>query len=312
MHKNLRFLKDLLILLFLIFWQVIDGRKFLILSNKYGNIGNQLYMTCFLIHWARVHNTLTFNFGLIGNEHYFKNTNQNIFLNYPFKNRFFYFSKLKNIISKSIDRISLRLSKDNTLPKVLSLRIIEITSETKLNDITNNILTNRILFLRNFIHNVPYSYFKDSFDSISSFLQPLSKFDKTILEPINKLSDCEILIGVVIRHGDYRYWKNGKYFLEASIYHKWMIESEKLFSPKKVGFFIASDEQQDLSIFNNQNIFFRSVNPIPNLYTLAHCDFMITVPSSFAGWSHFIGKVPCLTVDKNVRKVKIRDFENWF
>ena len=269
-------------------------------------------MTCFLIHWARVHNVLTFNFGLIGNEHYFKNTKQNIFLNYPFKRSLLSFSRLKYIISKSIDRISLRLPKDNTLPKLLPLRRIEITSDSKLMDITNNILTNRILFLRNFIHDVPYSYFKDSFDSISSFLQPLSKFDKTIREPINKLSDCEILVGVVIRHGDYRYWKNGKYFLETSIYQRWMVESERLFSPKKVGFFIASDEKQDLTIFHKQRIFFRHGHPISNLYTLANCDYMITVPSSFAGWSHFIGKVPCLTVDKNVRKVKITDFKNWF
>jgi len=132
----LRFFEDLLLLSLLIFWQLLDRRRFLILCNKYGNIGNQLYMTCFLIHWARVYNALTFNFGLIGNEHYFKNTKQNIFLKYPFKRSLFSFSRLKYIISKSIDRISLRLPEDNTLPKLLPLRRIEITSDSKLMDIT--------------------------------------------------------------------------------------------------------------------------------------------------------------------------------
>jgi hypothetical protein len=310
--KTLHALEDLVLLLILLFWQLIDRRRFIILSNKYGNIGNQLYMTCFLVHWANIHNVLTFNYGLIGNEHYFKNTKHDLFLNYPLKRKFFTFSKLKNIISKSIDRISLRLNRHNKFQKLCRLKSIELTSDSRCSEITKIIHNNRILFLRNFIHDVPYSYFKDSYDSISSHLKPLSKFDKTILEPINKLSDSEILIGVVIRHGDYRHWKNGKYFLKTSIYHRWMIELEKLFSPKKVGFFIASDEQQDLSIFNNQNIFFRSGNPIPNLYSLAHCDFMITVNSSFAGWSHFIGKVPCFIIDKNVRRVQITDFKNWF
>ena len=304
-------LGDLFLLSILIFWQIIDGRRFIILSNRYGNIGNQLYMTCFLVHWAKTYNVLTFNNGLIGNDHYFKNTKYNLFLNYPFKRSFFSFSKLKNIISKSIDRISIRLPKDSTLQKLLSLKKIEIKSDSKLQDITNNILKNRILFLRDFIHDVSYSYFKDSFDSISSYLHPLSKFDKTIREPINKLSDNEILIGVVIRHGDYRYWKNGKYFLETSIYHRWMIESEKLFSPKKIGFFIASDERQDLSIFSNQNIFFRSGNPVSNLYSLANCDYLITVPSSFAGWAHFIGKVPCLVINENITNITVNDFKNW-
>ena len=312
MHKILQLIKDFTFLFFLIFWQEFDGRKFIVLSNRYGNIGNQLYMTCFLIHWARIHNVLTFNFGLIGNDHYFKNTKHNLFLNYPCNRSFYSFPKLKYFISKSIDRISLRLSKHNRLQKLFCLNIIEFTSDSKLKDITNKILTNRILFLRNFIHEVPYSYFKESFDSISSYLEPLSKFGRSIQEPIDKLSNSEIIIGIVIRHGDYKHWKNGKYFLETSIYHRWMIESEKLFSPKKVGFFVASDEQQDLSIFSNQNIVFRLGNPIPNLYSLANCDFMISVPSSFAGWSHFIGKVPCLTIDNNVRRIKITDFKNWF
>ena len=51
--KTFHVLKDLILLSIFIFWQQIDGRRFIILSNKYGNIGNQLYMTCFLVHWLK-------------------------------------------------------------------------------------------------------------------------------------------------------------------------------------------------------------------------------------------------------------------
>lgn len=88
-----------------------------------------------------------------------------------------------------------------------------------------------------------------------------------------------------------------------------MIEIKKFFKNESVGFFIASDEKQDLSLFSGLNYFFRKGHPISNLYSLALCDYVISVPSSFVGWAHFIGKIPCLTLDRKVKKIELNDFK---
>ena len=90
-----------------------------------------------------------------------------------------------------------------------------------------------------------------------------------------------------------------------------MEKVESFFAPRKVGFFIASDEDQDLSIFDKHNFYFRSGHPLENLYSLSICDYLISVPSSFAGWAHFIGETPLLELDTKVCKPSINDFENW-
>ena len=132
-----------------------------------------------------------------------------------------------------------------------------------------------------------------------------------VQEPFQKLKDCDLIVGIAIRHGDYKQWQNGKYFLPAQTYQKWMNEIESLFSPKKIGFFIASDEEQDLTIFRNHTFFFRAGHPLSNLYSLSKCDYLVSVPSSFAGWAHFIGEVPCLTLGKEVRKLTVQEFKSW-
>jgi len=89
-----------------------------------------------------------------------------------------------------------------------------------------------------------------------------------------------------------------------------MEKVESLFTPKKVGFFIASDEEQDLSIFEKHNFFFRSGHPLENLYSLSKCDYLLSVPSSFAGWAHFIGETPLLNLDEHVREISRHDFKS--
>ena len=304
-------LLDIIVFGFLILWREVDGRKFIILSNRYGNIGNQLYMTCFLIHWAKKYKALTFNFGLIGNDVYFENTKNNLFLNYPTKKWILKFKNLKRFLSDSIDRISLRLINFQKIINSFGIDLIEIKPDSKCCDIERRILKTKILFLRDFIHEVPYSYFGGSFNDISTYLSPASCYQNSIDQPIHYLSACDIKIGVIIRHGDYRKWKNGEFFLKTKVYQKWMVEAEKLFSPKKVGFFIASDEQQDLSIFQKNIFYFRCGHAISNLYSLAKCDYLMTVPSSFSGWAHFIGKVPCLVLDRRIRTINLNDFKNW-
>ena len=291
-------------------WKITSGKKFVILCDKYGNIGNQLYMSCFLIKWANEFNVLTFNFGLIRNQQYFTKSTNDIFLRYPYR-KSFNSPKLQKILASSLNRISLRILNRQFFQKIKSLNLLQHKTNKDFHELETNIQKNDITLLRGFIHNQTYSIFRDVFSKIKEYFDIVSHHTSKINEPMEQLNDCEVIVGVAIRHGDYKTWQNGKYYLSTETYQKWMEKAESLFAPKKVGFFIASDEEQDLSIFEKHNYFFRSVHPLENLYSLAKCDFLLSVPSSFAGWAHFIGETPLLKLDKKVCKPSINDFDNW-
>lgn len=108
-----------------------------------------------------------------------------------------------------------------------------------------------------------------------------------------------MLIGIVIRHGDYRTWLDGKYFYSMETYTKLMKQVEALFSDKKAKFLICSDEEQDTNVFTSAmiNFCFRSGHMIENLYSLAECDYIVSPPSTYGMWASFYGKTPLYIVN---------------
>jgi hypothetical protein len=104
----------------------------------------------------------------------------------------------------------------------------------------------------------------------------------------------DLLVGVVVRHGDYRLYLGGKYFYQREAYLSWMEQMQGLFPGEKIKFLIFSDEEQDTELFKQAGIdfFFRSGHMIENLYSLAECDYIITAPSTYGLWASFYGKTP--------------------
>jgi len=300
----------MILFVFFFIWQKSGNRNFIILCDKYGNIGNQLYMSCFIIKWAEEFNILTFNFGLIHNQKYFTKPSKDIFLRYPYR-KSFNSSKLQEILASSLNRISLRLLNLEFWKNIKSLDLLNIKTNRDFKALETTIQKNDITFLRGFIHNKPYSIFRNVYSKIENYFEVSSLYTSKINEPLESLKECDLIVGVAIRHGDYKTWQNGKYYLTTETYQQWMEKVENLFAPQKIGFFIASDEEQDLSIFEKHNFFFRSGHPLENLYSLAKCDFLLSVPSSFAGWAYFIGETPLLTMSKNIREIQVKSFKKW-
>ena len=263
-----------------------------------------------MIKWAEEFGALAFNFGLIHNQQYFTKPSNDIFLRYPYT-KSFNSPKLQEILAASLNRISLRLLNFKLWKNIKNLDLVHNKTEKDFHEVEATIQNSDITFLRGFIHNQPYSIFRKVFPQIKEYFEVSSRYHFKIIEPLENLKDNDVIIGVAIRHGDYKTWQNGKYYLPTEIYQKWMEKVECFFAPKNVGFFIASDEEQDLSILEKHNFFFRSGHPLENLYSLSKCDFLLSVPSSFAGWAYFIGEKPLLKLDENVCKLSINDFENW-
>ncbi len=107
--------------------------------------------------------------------------------------------------------------------------------------------------------------------------------------------DSDIIIGVHIRRGDYATWHKGRFFYELGDYHKFMLRLKQLYKDKRVSFFISSNEDFSLSVFEGCNCKRFGNEPsgaILDLYTLSKCDLIIGPFSSYSRWASFIGEVP--------------------
>jgi len=134
---------------------------------------------------------------------------------------------------------------------------------------------------------------------IRSRMRPRDSYLSTARSYVSKRrKDYDILIGVLIRQGDYRSWNEGDYFFESKQYEKILSSYADEYPNEKVGFLIASDEEQSTDIFQNDQYNFASGEAVgPNHYLenfaeLSLCDIVLTPPSTFSTFAAFLGDVP--------------------
>lgn len=116
---------------------------------------------------------------------------------------------------------------------------------------------------------------------------------ESLISQLKQQSD--MVIGVHIRRGDYATWNDGKFYYSLEEYHTFMLRLQKFYKDKKIAFFISSNEDFTLDIFNGCQCYRFNQEPsgaILDLYTLSICDRIIGPFSSYSRWASFIGEVP--------------------
>jgi hypothetical protein len=100
-----------------------------------------------------------------------------------------------------------------------------------------------------------------------------------------------VLVGVHIRHGDYRTAGGGGFFYETCHYAALMRQLAQTIE-QPVRFLVCSDEPVSPADFAGLDICCGPGTPIEDMYSLAACDYILGPPSSFSGWASFYGQVP--------------------
>jgi len=127
--------------------------------------------------------------------------------------------------------------------------------------------------------------------------------DKGTSKMLEIRKNIDLVIGVHVRHGDYKSFYNGCFFYTLDEYHLLMLKIKSLYKDKKIAFFISSNESFDINIFTDCNCFRFEKEPsgdILDLYTLSLCDRIIGPWSTYSRWASFIGEVPlCFIKNKD-------------
>ena len=126
-------------------------------------------------------------------------------------------------------------------------------------------------------------------------------------------SGVDLILGVHIRHGDYRKHESGALFFSPKDYRRWMEEFAAYFPGHKVGFAICSDAKQRAGDFFGLEFVFGPGNddadeygnkrqdPVKSVivednYMLSQCDYILGTVSTFCSWAAFWGNKPLLQV----------------
>lgn len=151
--------------------------------------------------------------------------------------------------------------------------------------------------------------------SLAKMVEPMRKafeikpeLTATISKEILDLRrNYKLLLGVHIRRGDYKEWRNGKYFFSDEVYCKKIKELVEIkgFNINDVVVLICSNGAPLMDNFSGLNVYY---NPRPehdDLFLMKQCDYIIAPPSTFSSMSSFMGSVPLYFIEAD----EITDFE---
>ena len=279
--------------LIIILFKLIRNQRIIIVSDQYGRLGNRLYLFSQFILFCKKYNYELWIPGFYDYKSYF--SDKNSLLCYQSSiDKYLFFVNEKDFYY-SIVRIV------NFIKYLKILRQITLSFQCdKEGNPWDRIINTRspVIFFEGFIFHKYKIDAENNLELINDIFQPAPRFHFEINKPIHSLrKDNDIICGILIRQTDYISWQNGKYFFKTSDYINFINTISSALYKYRIGFFIATDQKQNESLFSNINCILRIGEPIENLYTLSYCDFLVGPPSSFIGWSAFYGQKDLFTIE---------------
>jgi hypothetical protein len=272
----------------------LSRQRFVVNVSPFGNLGNRLFLFANVIAFARQNRAIVINPAFYPWRYVFAGTRPGLLPVYPPPPLSYCSSNLIEQVVQQLAWVSASIAK--------SPRSLSSWASISINGLEHVDLDNpdfvawfqkKTVLLISGYQYISESSMRRHADTIRNYFQQISGNDAAATAPVVRLrQDCDLVIGVVIRHGGFDNWMGGKYFFDIATYARWINQLVEMFSPERIGFFVCSDAHLDLSILQNVRYEFRSQSDLENRAALSVCDMIISPPSSYAGWAAFMGNIP--------------------
>ena len=291
-HKIKKIFLFIYIIFVLILRSICFRKKLIIVCDQYGRLGNRLHLFAQLITFAKKNNYVVWMPGFYDYWHFFPELDHRP----TFASRFYPFSNFTpEDVFYTFNFIFRKASQLRENPLFRSLNFSDSNDGNPWNNIGDS--KSRVILFSGFVFHEYMLDCSSAISKINILFRPTSKYINEINAPIENLkSRNDLVCGVLVRQTDYRSWNDGKYFYTSKQYANFLCSIRNSFSNKTIGFFIATDEEQDEMIFGDLDCIIRVGYPLENLYSLSLCDFLVGPPSSYIGWSSLYGKSALITI----------------
>lgn len=141
---------------------------------------------------------------------------------------------------------------------------------------------------------------KEEYYKENKIYKELSSIDKNIYE----------IVGVHIRRGDYKTWKNGIYYYDDDAYKIFMNKLKNEITKnyrKKTLFVLFSNEKT--SFIESDELLISNSEWYVDHYLMSMCGLLIGPPSTFTLWSSYLGKNKYLHLVDKYMDIQLENFE---
>lgn len=273
-----------------------------IVTRKYGQLGNRLFPFAHLISHASIHGYSVYNLAFLDYSQRFEKTRNKLLLSYPessatgnegFRRAIYYFTR---IIVSTLMAINFTESRFHKIYHSKS-------EQTHMGDDFAKEAASKVVIIEN-------QYYMRSQDNLFSnrcsaveFLRPVqSDILETKKHILRHNPNDNILVGVHFRGGDYRTWMDGIYFIEPSEYIKSMLAIQELNTQKPVTFMVCSNEEVSHNFQEEVDVFTAPTDPIQGMISLSLCDYILCGFSTYSLWASYYGNVPLYCLYRNKLK----------
>jgi hypothetical protein len=270
------------------------------ITGKPGQLGNSLFLfanflACAIEHQLRVSDPAFDEYA-----EYFKTTRRDFFCRYPARASLFKGNRWTRRLFFQFNYYLARLLvRSRIKTRLLSAVAIDWEEEVRLDrpEFVSLAARTTLLFVQGWQFR-DRANFNTHAAEIKAYFEPLDVFQHNVERLIESArASCDLLVGVHIRHGDYKNYLDGKYFYEVDEYVRVMEKVERLHPDKRVGFLICSNARQREDAFARFNFTFGNDHLIEDMYSFAKCDLLLGPPSTYTLWASFYGRVPLYMIE---------------
>jgi hypothetical protein len=269
----------------------------IIISNKPGQLGNLLFVYANFLAYGLENSVTIFNPAFYQYSSYFKSTCK------------FHFSvnRLVYVFCFICARILFKFKVKNSL-----ITSIALNWDTTVDLENAPQLKSNFCFVQGWLYRSDKLMTKHK-QNILHFFEPQKVFKSKLNDFFRqnfKINE-EIIIAIHIRLGDYKNFKNGKYYYTMVQYIEIINKLALLFSARNPHFLICSNEQVNLNEkkLNNLKITFAPGHELLDMYCLANCHYIAGPPSTYSMWASFYGNVPLYMIEDVEKEINLNDFK---
>jgi hypothetical protein len=298
--------------------------KLIVIAGRCGRLGNRITLFASFAGWVAEYGYRLINCTFHSYAHLFEATRRDIYCQFPPRQRRSWLDIIPGVapalrktrLLTHLSRYTSILNERGTIlnGSAITLRDPKGNLITWLEtpEVEEKIRPTKTVFINAWTFRAPRCVEKHA-EAIRAYFRPIAELERASRAAVQALRQrADLLVGVHVRYGDYRGWKKGKYLFPIERYVAWMQEMAQKFPGRKVGFLICSDEPRTPEEFPGLIVGLGPGAPVPDMYALAECDYIIGPVSSFTQWSSFYGNKPLLQLSGPDTQVALQDFRVCF
>jgi Glycosyl transferase family 11 len=283
----------------------------IIITSKFGQLANRLFIFAHFIAFAVEHNVTLLNPAFEEYAQFFESTYSTLLCPYPTSvGRLPISQRMRNAAYEFFRALAFGVQKTQISNPIVDVMRLTENQECDLSgvDFLNLVNQKKVVLAKGWLFRDRSNWSKHT-DKIRAYFTPIEPHRSRVQALISSIRPRgQILVGVHVRQGDYAEFMGGQYFYTAAQYVQVMEKIKVLFSDQEITFLICSNVPQKPEDFSPLNVAFATNHLIEDLYALAQCDYLIGTLSTYTLWASFYGEVPLYTIQDPDRSIALSDF----